>query len=126
MDQIYCCYYDEEMEQDVPLQPNADEAILFFKNFIWENEDIASTMKTLSFQAPEDEQASLLINSLEKNKWCIYAQVSIKRRFLGPFFKRNISKIFIDEDELETEKIIRLFYENTPDEFTKFLQISGE
>jgi hypothetical protein len=126
MDQVFCGYYDEEMEQDVPLQPNLDEAITFFKNFIWDNKNVESAMKILFFQTPEDDEASLQISSLEKNQWCVSANVSKRRRFLGPFFKRDTFKIFIDKNKLETENIIRLFYQNSSNEFTTYLQCSEE
>lgn len=122
MDGIFCGYYDEEMEQDVPLQPNLTEAISFFKNFIWENKNNESTMKVLLLQVPEADDTSLQISSLEKNKWCVSAKVSNRRRFLGPFFKRETFKIFIDKNELETEKLIRLFYKSTLSEFTELLK----
>jgi|TARA_B100000446_G_scaffold77867_1_gene73876 hypothetical protein len=35
MENVFCGYYDEETEQDVPLQPNISEAITFFKKFIF-------------------------------------------------------------------------------------------
>ncbi|MFT4907912.1 MAG: hypothetical protein ACI978_001998 [Oleispira sp.] len=54
MEEIFCSYYDEEMEHDVPLQPNLTEAISFFKNFVWENNNKDSTMKMLIFKRHED------------------------------------------------------------------------
>ena len=124
MENIFCGYYDEETEQDVPLQPNISEAITFFKSFIWENENSESAMKILFFQALGDNEASLQISCLEKSLWCISTSVSIRRRFLGPFFKRNTFKIFIDKNEDETENIIRLFYDSSPHKFAAFLKNS--
>lgn len=124
MENVFCGYYDEETEQDVPLQPNISEAITFFNNFIWENENSESAMKILFFQALGDNEASLQISCLEKSLWCISTSVSIRRRFLGPFFKRNTFKIFIDKNENETENIIRLFYDSSPHKFAAFLKNS--
>ena len=124
MENIFCGYYDEEMEQDVPLQPNISEAITFFKDFIWENKNSESAMKILFLQALGDNEASLQISCLEKKLWCISTNVSIRRRFLGPFLKRNTFKVFIDKNEGETENIIRKFYESSPDEFAEFLKSS--
>ena len=124
MENIFCGYYDEEAEQDVPLQPNISEAITFFKGFIWGNESSESAMKILFFQSLGDNEASLQISCLEKSLWCISTSVSIRRRFLGPFFKRNTFKIFIDKNEDETENIIRLFYDSSPHEFAAFLKNS--
>ncbi|MEL0647060.1 hypothetical protein V6248_06465 [Pseudoalteromonas agarivorans] len=124
MENIFCGYYDEEMEQDVPLQPNISEAITFFKDFIWENKNSESAMKILFLQALGDNEASLQISCLEKKLWCISTSVSIRRRFLGPFLKRNTFKVFIDKNEGETENIIRKFYESSPDEFVEFLKSS--
>ena len=124
MENIFCGYYDEETEQDVPLQPNISEAITFFKSFIWENGNSESAMKILFFQALGDNEASLQISCLEKSLWCISTSVSIRRRFLGPFFKRNTFKIFIDKNEDETENIIRLFYDSSPHKFAAFLKNS--
>ena len=124
MENIFCGYYDEETEQDVPLQPNISEAITFFKSFTWENENSESAMKILFFQALGDNEASLQISCLEKSLWCISTSVSIRRRFLGPFFKRNTFKIFIDKNEDETESIIRLFYDSSPHKFAAFLKNS--
>ncbi|MEG3756960.1 hypothetical protein V5096_03275 [Pseudoalteromonas carrageenovora] len=124
MENIFCGYYDEEAEQDVPLQPNISEAITFFKDFIWENKSSESAMKILFFQALGGNEASLQISCLEKKLWCISTSVSIRRRFLGPFFKRSTFKIFIDKNEDETENIIRLFYDSSPHEFAAFLKNS--
>ncbi|MEL0603448.1 hypothetical protein [Pseudoalteromonas undina] len=124
MENIFCGYYDEEAEQDVPLQPNISEAITFFKGFIWGNESSESAMKILFFQSLGDNEASLQISCLEKKFWCISASASIRRRFLGPFFKRSTFKIFIDKNEDETENIIRLFYDSSPHEFAAFLKNS--
>ena len=124
MENIFCGYYDEETEQDVPLQPNISEATTFFKSFIWENENSESAMKILFFQALGDNEASLQISWLEKSLWCISTSVSIRRRFLGSFFKRNTFKIFIDKNEDETENIIRLFYDSSPHKFAAFLKNS--
>ncbi|CAM4269813.1 hypothetical protein [Pseudoalteromonas ostreae] len=121
---IYCGYYDEEMEQDVPLQPSLTEAVSFFKSFIWENKSEESSMKVIILQIPDMDDASLQISTLEENKWCISAHVSNRRRFLGPFFKRNTFKIFIDKNELETIEIITSFYQNTLEEFTALLKSS--
>ncbi|TMO81250.1 hypothetical protein CWC16_04360 [Pseudoalteromonas sp. S3776] len=124
MENIFCGYYDEEMEQDVPLQPNISEAITFFKDFIWENKNSESAMKILFLQALGDNEASLQISCLEKKLWCISTSVSIRRRFLGPFLKRNTFKVFIDKNEGGTENIIRKFYESSPNEFAEFLKSS--
>ena len=124
MENIFCGYYDEETEQDVPLQPNISEATTFFKSFIWENENSESAMKILFFQALGDNEASLQISCLEKSLWCISTSVSIRRRFLGPFVKRNTFKIFIDKNEDETENIIRLFYDSSPHKFAAYLKNS--
>lgn len=126
MEGIFCGYYDEEMEQDVPLQPTLDEAVLFFKKFHWENQQKASAMKILMFQIPDANEAFMHLSCLEKNKWCISANVSHPRRFLGPFFKRDTFHIFIDKNALETEELIRLFYQNTVSEFTILLKNSAE
>ena len=61
---IYCGYYDEEMEQDVPLQPSLTEAISFFKSFIWENESAESSMKVIILQIPDMDDDSLQISTL--------------------------------------------------------------
>ncbi|UJF21656.1 hypothetical protein [Shewanella sp. OMA3-2] len=123
MDGIFCGYYDEEIDQDVPMQPTLDEALLLFKKFHWENEKTQSAMKVLMLQIPDD--ASMHVSCLEKNKWCITANVSNRRRFFGPFFKRDTFHIFIDKNAIETEELIRLFYRNTLSEFTDLLKSSS-
>jgi len=126
MQGVFCGYYDEEMEQDVPLQPSLNEAILFFRNFKWENERAESTMKILMFQAPDKGDASLHLSSLEKDKWCVSAQVFNRRKFLGAFLKRDTFNLFIDQNTIETEELIRLFYQNSLSEFTAFLEASAD
>lgn len=125
MDGIFCGYFDEEMEHDVPLQPNLAEAISLFKSFDWKNKKLESAMKVLIFQIPDADDASLQISSLENNKWCVSAKVSNRRRFFGPFFKRDIFRIFIDFNKLATENLIRQFYQSSLSEFTALLK-SGE
>jgi len=126
MQGVFCGYYDEEMEQDVPLQPSLNEAILFFRNFKWENERAESTMKILMFQAPDKGDASLHLSSLEKDKWCISARVFNRRKFLGPFFKRDTFNLFIDKNAIDTEELIRLFYQKTLPELTALLEAKAD
>ncbi len=106
------------------MQPNLDEAILFFNSFHWENEKEESVMKVLMFQSPSANDSSIQISSLEKGKWDVSVKVSNRRRFLGPFLKRDTFKIFIDKNKRETEKLIRLFYQSTLSEFTAILKSS--
>lgn len=122
MEEIFCSYYDEEMEHDVPLQPNLTEAISFFKNFVWENNNKDSTMKMLIFQTSGGYDASLFISSLNKNKWEVGATVSTRRRFLGPFFKRVTFESFIDKTEVEAIELISSFYQKTSTEFIALLK----
>ncbi len=126
MNQIFCGYYDEEMEQDVPLEPTLDEAVSFFENFIWENKNSASALKIIFFQTSKADDAALQISYLAKNAWSISASASKRRRFLGPFFKRNIFKIFLDKNKLETKNIIRALYQNTSNDFVQYLECSEE
>jgi len=126
MQGIFCGYYDEEIEQDVPLQPSLNEAILFFRNFKWENEREESTMKILMFQAPGKGDASLHLSSLEKDKWCISARVFNRRKFLGAFFKRDAFNLFIDKNAIETEELIRLFYQKSLPELTALIEANED
>lgn len=118
---VFCGYLDEEMDQDVPLTPTLAEAISFFRNFIWENEKLESSMKILSFTILDE--AYLQISTLTENLWCVTASVSTRRRFLGPFFKRESFRIFLDINASETEKIIRLLYQDSLDELNELLKI---
>jgi hypothetical protein len=122
MEGIFCGYYDEEMEQDVLSQPNLTEAVSFFRNFVWENKKKESAMKVLIFQIPSADGSSLQISKLDKNNWCVSAKVTNRRRFFGPYFKRDTFEIFIDKSEAETENLICLFYQNTLSEFTELLE----
>ena len=126
MEEIFCSYYDEEIEQDVPLQPDLAEAISFFKNFIWENKNEESTMKMLILQATGSDEASLFISSINKGKWEIGATASTRRRFFGPFFKRVTSKSFIDKTETETIELISIFYQKTLADFIALLQKNSD
>ncbi len=126
MEGIFCGYYDEEMEQDAPSQPNLTEAVAFFRNFVWENKEKESAMKVLTFQTPSADDSSLQISSIEQNKWCVSAKVTNRRRFFGPFFKRDTFEIFIDMSKTETEDLIRLFYRNSLSEFTALLENSNQ
>ncbi|AZG73017.1 hypothetical protein [Shewanella livingstonensis] len=125
MEGIFCSYYDEEIDQDVPLQPDLAEAISFFKGFIWENQNEESTMKMLILQATGSDEASLFISSLNKGKWEIGATASTRRRFLGPFFKRVTSESFIDNTERETLEFISFFYQKTLADFIALLEKNG-
>jgi hypothetical protein len=118
---VFCGYLDEEMDQDVPLTPTLAEAISFFRNFIWENEKSESSMKILSFTILDE--AYLQISTLTENLWCVTASVSNRRRFLGPFFKRESFRIFLDINASETEDIIRLLYQDSLDELDEMLKI---
>ncbi|MFT4764539.1 MAG: hypothetical protein ACI9OH_001634 [Oleispira sp.] len=118
---VFCGYLDEEMDQDVPLTPTLAEAISFFRNFIWENEKSESSMKILSFTILDE--AYLQISTLTENLWCVTASVSTRRRFLGPFFKRESFRIFLDINASETENIIRLLYQDSLDELNELLKI---
>jgi hypothetical protein len=118
---VFCGYLDEEMDQDVPLTPTLAEAISFFRNFIWENEKSESSMKILSFTILDE--AYLQISTLTENLWCVTASVSTRRRFLGPFFKRESFRIFLDINASETEDIIRLLYQDSLDELDEMLKI---
>lgn len=126
MKEIFCSYYDEEIEQDVPVQPDLAEAILFFKDFIWENQNEESTMKMLILQATGSEEASLFISSINKGKWQIGATASTRRRFLGPFFKRVTYESFIDKTETETIEFISIFYQKTLADFIALLQKNSD
>ncbi|MFT4908404.1 MAG: hypothetical protein ACI978_002495 [Oleispira sp.] len=118
---VFCGYLDEEMDQDVPLTPTLAEAISFFRNFIWENEKSESSMKILSFTILDE--AYLQISTLTENLWCVTASVSTRRRFLGPFFKRESFRIFLDINASETENIIRLLYQDNLNELNELLKI---
>ena len=118
---VFCGYLDEEMEQDVPLTPTLEEAISFFQNFIWENKNEESSMKMLNFAISNN--AYLNISSFIENSWCVTASISTRRRFLGPFFKRQSFRIFLDINASEIEDIIRLFYQDSLDELDKILQM---
>lgn len=122
MEDVFCSYYDEEMEQDVPMQPNLAEVILFFRGFVWQNKNKDSTMKMLILQTAGGDDASLFISSLEKNKWEVGAMASTKRRFLGPFFKRVTSESFVDKTEAEIIELITFFYQKTLSEFITLLK----
>jgi hypothetical protein len=118
---VFCGYLDEDIDQDVPLTPTLAEAISFFRNFIWENEKSESSMKILSFTILNESY--LQISTLIENLWCITASVSTRRRFFGPFFKRESFRIFIDINASETENIIRLLYQDSLDELDELLKI---
>jgi hypothetical protein len=120
MDGIYCGYYDEELDQDVPVQPTLDEALLLFNKFHWKNESKESAMKALMFQIPDE--AFMIITNLEKNMWHVSASVSNRRRFLGPYFKKKTFRIFLDTNAIDTEELLRLFYKSTLSEFTDLLK----
>ncbi len=118
---VFCGYLDEEIEQDVPLNPTLAEAISFFHSFIWENEKSESSMKMLNFIIPD--KAYLNISSLIEDSWCVTASVSTRRRFLGPFFKRESFRIFLDINATETENLMRLFYQDDLNELDELLKI---
>ena len=118
---IFCGYFDEEMDQDVPLTPTLVEATSFFRNFIWKNEKTESSMKILSFTILNE--GYLQISKLTENSWCLTASVSTRRRFFGPFFKRESFRIFLDINASETENIIRLLYQDSLDELNEMLKI---
>ncbi|WP_028869566.1 hypothetical protein [Psychromonas arctica] len=126
MEGIFCGYYDQEMEQDVPLQPTLDEALTFFRHFHWQNQQQTSSMKILIFQIPESDEASLHISSLETGKWMISAKVSQRRRFLGPFFKRDTFSLFDDKNAIETEALIKDFYQCSLNEFSQRLKSNNQ
>jgi len=125
MENVFCSYYDEEIDQDVPLQPNLAEAISFFKGFIWENKNESSTMKMLILQVSGADDASLFISSTIKGKCEIGATASTRRRFFGPFFKRVTSESFIDKTEAEIIEFISFFYQKTLAEFITLLSNNG-
>lgn len=126
MEGIFCSYYDEEAEQNIPIKPTLDEAVSLFRSFQWENYKEDSSSKLLIFQSHKFDEASLSISSFDEGAWCISAATSKRRRFFGPFFKVNTFGIFIDKTSVEVENILRLFYENSVSEFSALLKSSSE
>ncbi|MBY6210603.1 hypothetical protein KUV95_03500 [Microbulbifer agarilyticus] len=126
MKRIFCAYYDEESEQDVPLQPTLNEAVSLFRRFNWENFKEESTLKSLVFQAQTSETSSLSISRVDESNWCVSASASNRRRFLGPFFKQHEFSLFLDKGADEVEELLRIFYQSTVFEFYTYLKSTGE
>ncbi|WP_043319359.1 hypothetical protein [Microbulbifer sp. HZ11] len=126
MNLVYCGYYDEEAEQNIPAKPTMEEAICLYKSFQWENKEEESSQKLLIFQTGEFNESSLSISKFDEGAWCISASTSRRRRFFGPFFKINTFRVFIDKNVAEVERILRLFYESSTSEFAEFLKSNVE
>jgi hypothetical protein len=121
MEGICCGYYDEELDQDIPFEPDKDEAIAAFRCFSWKNIKPSSKMKLLMFQTPGREQASLLVSSLEKDRWDVSASAYMCRRFLGPFFKKKKFRLFVDLCASEVEDLIEILFSYSLVEYAAFL-----
>ncbi|GAB1621135.1 hypothetical protein AAOGI_11850 [Agarivorans albus] len=121
MNTVYCMYYDEELDQDVPLQPTLKEAIAFFKSFKWENMNEDSAMKILSLRIIGGEESSLIISQLEKDSWEVSAHSKRRRAYCGPFFKRESQELFFDISKQEVERLITALYQLSIPEFSALL-----
>lgn len=123
MDRIFCTYHDEETEQDLGCQePDLDEAIAAFRSFCWENVKPASSMKLLIFQTYGKEEASIWISApLETRRWDVMASANVRRRFLGPFFKRKTRRLFADSGAAEVENLINILFTYSLAEYVAFL-----
>ncbi len=124
MEGIVCGFYDEETDYDIPLNPDRAAAVEAFRNFKWENNEGGPANKALFFQAADDNNSSMLISSLEHGKWAVSATAVNRRRFFGPFFKKNTINIFLDLDKSATEALIEIFFTQSREEFTNFLEKS--
>ncbi len=123
MDDIFCLYFDEEIDQGIPSQPeNIDEAIASFRKFNWQNEKAESAMKMLVFKSTDASEPAIFISSLTKDKWCVDTSILKRRPYLGPFFKKNIFRTFIDISRADTEKVLRELYTCSVSEFTALLE----
>jgi len=123
MDDVYCLFFDEEIDQDMPLQPeSAEEVVSVFRNFQWQSKSAESAMKLLVFKSSDASDPSLFISCLEKNKWCVDTSILKRRPYLGPFFKKTIFRTFIDLSKSDTEELLRIFYASSVGEFTALLE----
>jgi len=123
MNDVFCMFYDDELDQDVPLElANIVEAISAFTQFKWKNEQAESAMKLLIYRTTDDADPSLFISCLEPGMWCLDISLYQRRRYLGPFFKKNIYRGFMDLSQAESEKLIRLFCTAKVPELTAFLE----
>jgi len=123
MNDVFCMFYDDELDQDVPFEPaNIVEAISAFTQFKWKNEQEESAMKLLIYRTTDDADPSLFISCLEQGMWCLDISLYQRRRYLGPFFKKNIYRGFMDLSQIESEKLIRLFCTAKVPELTAFLE----
>lgn len=121
MDNIYCGYFDEELDQVVPIQPTVNEAVDAFRNFIWKNEKAESHPKMLIFSLHPDK-TGMQILVCEGETWFVSALAATKRPYFGTFFKKETFHVFTDQTKTQTEEIIRLFYSSkSVDEFQRFL-----
>ncbi|MBL4797931.1 MAG: hypothetical protein JKY50_11000 [Oleispira sp.] len=123
MDDIYCLFFDEEIDQDLPSQPeNSEEAISIFRKFQWQNKHAESTMKLLIFKSSDGSDPSVFISCLTKDKWCVDTSILKRRQYLGPFFRKTIFRTFIDLGKSEVEELLRSFYGSSPGEFIALLE----
>jgi hypothetical protein len=123
MNDVFCMFYDDELDQDVPLEPaNIAEAVAVFTKFNWKNEQAESVMKLLIYRSTDVGDPSLFISCLEEGMWCLDISLYQRRRYLGPFFKKNIHRSFMDLSQHESETLIRLFCTAPVPELTTFLE----
>jgi hypothetical protein len=110
MNDVFCMFYDDELEQDVPLEPaNIAQAVAVFTKFLWKNEQAESVMKMLIYKTTDACDPTLFISCLEEGMWCLDISLYQRRRFLGPFFRKNIHRSFMDLNKVESEKLIHAF-----------------
>ncbi|RKF20272.1 hypothetical protein DBZ36_07470 [Alginatibacterium sediminis] len=121
MDDIYCAYFDEEIDQDVPSQPTLDEALNLLHSFNWSKANSESAMKALMFQFGSTDNVLLSISKPQTELWICSMTVVKRRAFCGPFFRRKHYSVLIDITSAEVEEIVRLIYTTNLQTITEFV-----
>lgn len=123
MKKIYCGYLDLEVEEDyydAPFEPTLEEAISFFNRFGWTQKKSEFGGKSLAFQTDDGSMLTILkfgVGDLTNSGWDISALSYKKRKFLGPFFKKEASMLLSDSSKQQVEKWLEIFYNSTFDEY---------
>ncbi len=120
---IVSAYYDIEQEYDIPFQPNVSEAIKAFRSFTWRGMvEQDGGEQILMFNAVEDNNSTMAISCFDKESWAITISAVSRRRFFGPLFKKRIMRILMDLEQLEAERWITYFFEDTLEQLTYRLE----